>query len=184
MTPEEWECLDARGQVAWWLAIPDDQRDAQIRKAQHMARVVLQVPLGLDGDHAANRVAMKAALKRVGHFVAADDDEWLTLHSSRMSRAFYAAKNWQQHLSEITHDHWPAYRLYSRTGRLPPQTKARWTEVGGRVYGGKLMAMKTDTVWSRFNPFGRPYPPYGHDDCLDVEPVMFEDVPLALGNFK
>ena len=36
----------------------------------------------------------------------------------------------------------------------------RWAKAGGKVYGGKMIALKDDPVWERLSVFGNPFPPF------------------------
>jgi hypothetical protein len=36
----------------------------------------------------------------------------------------------------------------------------RWRKAGGKLFGGRMIALKTDPVWERLSVFGNPYPPF------------------------
>ena len=66
----------------------------------------------------------------------------------------------------------------------------RWRGAGGRVFpggtdpdfgGGRLVALKTDPVWTRISRFGKPWPPFDFGSGMGVEDVgVDEAVELGL----
>ena len=83
----------------------------------------------------------------------------------------------------------PAYelvRVYERNQKR--NWIQRWTAAGGKVYpGNRMIALKTDPIWTRISAFGTPYPPFdwgsgmgvedvGRGECLDLG-VIDEDTP-------
>ena len=47
----------------------------------------------------------------------------------------------------------------------------RWARAGGKVYGGRMIALKDDPVWQRLGnagPFGNPYPPFDWGSGMGV----------------
>jgi hypothetical protein len=183
-TLAEWEAMDDFAQVEWWPAIAEDQRAQFLSRAKPVASLVLACPLKLNGDHAGNRVAMRAALNKgdwinmPATLVRMRDGEWLQMHT-RMSTAMEnGRRNWQQGLEPGVLENWPASQLISVTGRMPAGVKERWTAAGGRIVRGKMMALKTDPVWARFSKFGRPHPPFDAEDILDVEDIDADDAQI------
>ena len=67
----------------------------------------------------------------------------------------------------------PAYefvRVYER--KQPRNWLARWTAAGGTVYpGNRMIALKTDPIWTRISAFGSPYPPFDWGSGMGVEDV-------------
>lgn len=47
----------------------------------------------------------------------------------------------------------------------------RWAAAGGKTYDGRMIALKTDPVWSRLSRFGTPYPPFDFGSGMGVENV-------------
>lgn len=50
----------------------------------------------------------------------------------------------------------------------------RWAAAGGKVYGGRMIALKDDPVWQRLGddgPFGNPYPPFDWGSGMGVVDV-------------
>lgn len=44
----------------------------------------------------------------------------------------------------------------------------RWAKAGGKVYGGKMIALKDDHVWERLSVFGNPFPPFDWGSGMGV----------------
>ena len=102
------------------------------------------------------------------------------------------ARGFAQHLEATTNGAlraFPAYefvRVYER--KQPRNWLARWTAAGGTVYpGNRMIALKTDPIWTRISAFGSPYPPFdwgsgmgvqdvGRGECLDLG-VIEPDTP-------
>lgn len=61
-------------------------------------------------------------------------------------------------------------RIESR--RVPRDWRRRWIEAGGKLYGGRMIALKTDSVWTRLSRFGTPWPPYDFGSGMGVEDVL------------
>lgn len=58
-------------------------------------------------------------------------------------------------------DAFPAQELVRKEGRKAPRAwHKRWTEAGGTLHEGRMVALKTDAVWTKINRFGTPWPPF------------------------
>lgn len=78
-------------------------------------------------------------------------------------------------------DEYPAQELVRVESRLVPRDwPARWAEAGGRFFGGRMIALKTDGIWERINRFGVPWPPFDFNSGMGLEDVAREDAE-ALG---
>ncbi len=56
-----------------------------------------------------------------------------------------------------------------RHSRKPRQDwPQRWAKAGGKVYGGKMIALKDDPVWERLSVFGNPFPPFDWGSGMGV----------------
>lgn len=56
-----------------------------------------------------------------------------------------------------------------RHSRKPRQDwPQRWAKAGGKVYGGKMIALKDDHVWERLSVFGNPFPPFDWGSGMGV----------------
>jgi hypothetical protein len=55
----------------------------------------------------------------------------------------------------------PAQELLPSTARQPRQDwESRWESAGGRLVEGRMVALKTDPVWTGISRFGVPWPPF------------------------
>lgn len=70
--------------------------------------------------------------------------------------------------------------------RLEPRKKPRedwgqrWQRAGGKLYGGRMIALKTDPVWMELSRFGTPWPPYDYQSGMGVVDI-YRDEAEALG---
>lgn len=62
----------------------------------------------------------------------------------------------------------------------PAGWEARWRAAGGRIIGGRAVALKEDVVWARFSSYGFPYPPFDWSGALYLEDLE-RDEAKALG---
>lgn len=60
---------------------------------------------------------------------------------------------------------------------------SRWTAAGGKLYSGRMVALKEDPVCSRVSRFGVPYGPPDYGSGMGFVDVSFEDA-IALGVIK
>lgn len=55
-----------------------------------------------------------------------------------------------------------------------------WQQHGGRLYGGRMIALKGDPIWVKISRFGNPYPPFDFNSGMGVEDVSFDEA-VSLG---
>ena len=67
--------------------------------------------------------------------------------------------------------------------RKPRDWRSTWTAKGGRLYAGRMVALKEGPIWTAISRFGHPYPPFDFNSGMGVEDVSFDDA-LALGVVK
>jgi len=73
-------------------------------------------------------------------------------------------------------DAWPAQELYRLESRLRPRDwVGRWLSSGGKVYGGKMIALKNSPIWTDMSRFGLPYPPFDFNSGMWVRDVALAD---------
>ena len=48
---------------------------------------------------------------------------------------------------------------------------ARWRRAGGKIYGGRMIALKDDPVWVKLSVFGNPFPPFDWGSGMGVMDV-------------
>lgn len=83
------------------------------------------------------------------------------------------AQGYVQHLqatSEGALAAFPAYELKRAERRRAPRNwHERWREAGGRFFDGeRMIALKTDPIWTRISRFGNPYPPFDYNSGMDI----------------
>ena len=86
------------------------------------------------------------------------------------------ARGWAQHVeatSEGALRAFPAQELVRVTPRrVPRDWKERWRAAGGTFLdGGRMVALKTDPIWSAISRFGTPYPPFDFNSGMGVKDV-------------
>lgn len=77
----------------------------------------------------------------------------------------------------------PAQEYIRVSQRYDPRDwPARWTAAGGTLYGGRMIALKTDPIWTdpRLNRFGNPYPPFDFNSGMGIENVARREA-IAMG---
>ena len=78
----------------------------------------------------------------------------------------------------------PAQELVRIEQRDQPRDwHGRWRAAGGKLYGGRMIALKEDPIWTSISRFGNPYPPFDFNSGMGVEDVSFEDA-VSLGVIK
>lgn len=68
---------------------------------------------------------------------------------------------------------YPAWEFVRVEERRVPRSnwRERWLAAGGKIYGGRMVALKSDAVWINLSRFGRPYPPFDFGSGMGVEDV-------------
>ena len=79
-------------------------------------------------------------------------------------------------------DMYPAQEFLRVESRRVPRTDwpTRWRAAGGKIRGGRMVALKSDSVWTNLSRFGRPYPPFDYGSGMGVEDVDREEA-IELG---
>lgn len=74
-------------------------------------------------------------------------------------------------------DAYPAQQFVRVVARKVPRVNwpERWDEAGGQFYGGKMIALKNDPVWSALSRFGTPYPPFDFCSGMGLRDVSRRD---------
>lgn len=77
---------------------------------------------------------------------------------------------------------YPAQEFLRVEDRRVPRTdwQSRWRAAGGKIFGGRMVAMKSDSVWENLSRFGRAYPPFDFGSGMGVEDVDRDDA-IELG---
>jgi hypothetical protein len=81
-------------------------------------------------------------------------------------------------------DAWPAQELVRVAARkVPRDWTRRWAAAGGKFFGGRMIALKTDPIWTRISRFGKPYPPFDFNSGMGLEEIDREEAE-SLGLIK
>jgi hypothetical protein len=134
---------------------------------------------------------IRTALRAAGYQPPADAIGGLRDHTSKTRldlilqqnvRAARGYGKWASDMDPDLLDMWPAQELIRVMARRNPRGdwKRRWVEAGGRLYGGRMLALKTDPVWVAISRFGVPYPPYDYGSGMGVRDIP-RDVAVRLG---
>ncbi|GEM_PF-4940362 len=71
---------------------------------------------------------------------------------------------------------WPAQELVRVKARKKPRNwKERWRAAGGEFHGGRMIALKTDPIWTKISRFGTPYPPFDFNSGMGLEEIDREE---------
>lgn len=71
---------------------------------------------------------------------------------------------------------WPAQELVRIAARkVPRDWIRRWAAAGGKFAEGRMIALKTDPIWTRLSRFGRPYPPFDYNSGMGLEEIDREE---------
>lgn len=100
----------------------------------------------------------------------------LGLIFDQQTRAARGFANWKMGLDPDLLDAAPAQELYREAEPkggpgARRDWRARWTEAGGTLYGGRMVALKTDGIWVRISRFGTPWPPFDFGSHMGVRDV-------------
>lgn len=76
---------------------------------------------------------------------------------------------------------WPAQELIRvRDSRVKRDWTSRWSNAGGAFPVGRMVALKTDPVWTAISTFGTPWPPFDFNSGMGVREIDREEA-IALG---
>lgn len=81
--------------------------------------------------------------------------------------------NWLQGQAEGALDEFPAQELFRAEDREEPRDwPTRWMQAGGEIFtGGRMIALKTDPIWTAISEFGTPWPPFDYNSGMWVRDV-------------
>lgn len=78
----------------------------------------------------------------------------------------------------------PAQELLRIEEREVPRPWANiWRNKGGKLYNGRMIALKDDPIWTAISRFGQPYPPFDFNSGMGVEDVSYDEA-VSLGVIK
>jgi len=75
----------------------------------------------------------------------------------------------------------PALELVRvRNSKVKRDWTNRWKAAGGKLYAGRMIALKSDPVWTKISRFGQPYPPFDFGSGMGTRDVSRKEA-IALG---
>lgn len=76
----------------------------------------------------------------------------------------------------------PAQELVRAEARRTPRGDwpRRFVEAGGRLYAGRMIALKDDPVWAELSVFGQPWPPFDYGSGMGLRDISRREA-LRLG---
>jgi hypothetical protein len=76
------------------------------------------------------------------------------------------------HLRNDTLDAFPAQELFRAESRKEPRAwRPRWTQAGGHLTQGRMIALKDAPVWQAISAFGTPWPPFDYQSGMDLRDI-------------
>lgn len=80
--------------------------------------------------------------------------------------------SWKAQQNEVSLRRAPAQELIRVAERMEKRNWARiWKEAGGKFYGGRMIALRTDDIWRRISEFGVPYPPFRYGSGMGTKNI-------------
>lgn len=176
MKSADWSSIQAglRDRAFFSATVDDARRLAVMRDA--VAKVA-------DGDLSESqaRLEIREALEQTGYTPPQDKEGGLQDLSSQrrldliIQTNVAEARGYVRYLegtSEGALAAFPCQELVRVQGRKAPRN---WTEIwkghGGQIYGGRMIALKTDEIWTAISRFGHPWPPFDFGSGMGVRDV-------------
>jgi len=184
--------------TAGWSEIQAGLRDraffsAKVEEARVLAEARRMCADVADGrmDASEFRRDMRRALGQAG--IDPGDGSVRDLHARArldliMDTNVRQARGWAQWREATTPGALAAFpaREFVRVGRRDKERKnwpERWAAAGGRIFGGRMVALKNDPVWTRLSRFGTPYPPFDFNSGMGVHEIDWDEA-VELGLLK
>ena len=117
-------------------------------------------------------VGYQAAVGEEGTLKDLSSDERINLVLEPNASMANGYGSWMQGQKPAILDQWPAQELYRAFGRKQPRNwPARWLQAGGRMFGGRMIALKNSPIWELISRFGTPYPPFDFNSGMWVRDI-------------
>lgn len=71
----------------------------------------------------------------------------------------------------------------NQSRKVPREWESRWISKGGKLYAGRMIARKDDSIWTAISRFDRPYPPFDYNSGMGTREI-FRDEAEELGVIK
>ncbi|MDR2675866.1 MAG: hypothetical protein LBC18_13630 [Opitutaceae bacterium] len=185
----EWGLVPlAERERAFFSATVEDTRFLAI------AKQAVEDIVGGNDYSASARAKLRAVLDAAGYQAAEEDEGGLKDLRSRQRLDLILKTNteqllgyakWKRDNEDEYIDDWPCQELYRLESRaIPRNWQKRWTDAGGKLYGGgRMIARRDSPIWSAISRFGAPYPPFDFGSGMDVRDID-RDEAEALGIIK
>lgn len=73
-------------------------------------------------------------------------------------------------------DAFPAQELVREEDRKAPRDWGRrWVEAGGELVNGRMIALKTDPIWTKISRFGTPWPPFDFNSGMGLRDISRQE---------
>jgi hypothetical protein len=143
-------------------------------------------PVSVDGrtegmDTATARLQLKEQLRSLGYSPDPDkrgtiedlsSDQRINLVLKMNVEMAQGYGDWRQSQDPAVLDQFPAQELFRGEDRKEPRDwMTRWRGAGGQLYGGRMIALKNDPIWTELSAFGLPYPPFDFNSGMWVRDV-------------
>ena len=176
MKSADWSSIQAglRDRAFFSATVDDARRLAVMREA------VAKVASG-DLSESQARLEIREALEQTGYTPPQDKKGGLQDLSSQrrldliIQTNVAEARGYVRYLegtSEGALAAFPCQELVRVQGRKAPRN---WPEIwkghGGQIYGGRMIALKTDEIWTAISRFGHPWPPFDFGSGMGVRDV-------------
>lgn len=176
MKSADWSSIQAglRDRAFFSATVDDARRLAVMREA------VAKVAAG-DLSESQARLAIREALAQTGYTPPQGEEGGLQDLSSQrrldliIQTNVAEARGYVRYLegtSEGALAAFPCQELVRVQNRKAPRN---WPEIwkgrGGQIYGGRMIALKTDEIWSAISRFGHPWPPFDFGSGMGVRDV-------------
>lgn len=128
----------------------------------HLVETAVEALIAAKVDKASARCDLRLALRDRGFVDLSYDDDWLNgvLDLNFTLRCEWRSYDWSLAHPEILVQ-WPAQEL-CRGGyrRVHRDWLRRWSDLGGRLYDARMIALKDDPIWLALSDFRFPFPPF------------------------
>jgi hypothetical protein len=79
---------------------------------------------------------------------------------------------WKRGQKKNILDAFPAQELIRVEPRKEPRDwQVRWVEAGGEFHDSRMVALKTDPIWTRISRFGTPWPPFDFNSGMGLREI-------------
>ena len=180
-----------------WNRIQAGLRDRAFFSSQVQSAKILYAAREISARSAAGstdiskaRMEMREALAGAG-YTAAEGEEGTIKDLTSKTRLdaiiktnVAQARGYVQYLDANTpggYMHAPAQELHRYQERKQKRDWVkRWTDAGGKLFGGRMIALKDDPIWTRISVFGNPFPPFDWGSGMGLRNVTAREA-MELG---